>query len=317
MKDAVRERQAIGLSNPVGDDQTRMLRPGWPAGRPYRWQVGDRSWVLDHTVVMGILNVTPDSFSDGGLWQELGRAVAHGLEMAQQGAEIIDVGGESTRPGAPPVPVDEEVRRVIPVITELRRQLPAGVEISVDTRKAKVARQAWDAGASIINDITGLTFDPGMVEVARQTGAGLVVMHMRGTPATMQQFTDYRDVTGEVASWLAGRVDELKEQGIEPVRIVIDPGFGFSKTAPQNLTLLRELGRLQQVGRPVLVGTSRKSTIGLVLGTAVDQRLEGTAATVALAIAGGADIVRVHDVAAMVRVARMADAVVRGWPTTY
>ncbi|MBE3583227.1 MAG: dihydropteroate synthase [Limnochordaceae bacterium] len=294
-----------------------MLRPGWPAGRPYRWQVGDRSWVLDHTVVMGILNVTPDSFSDGGLWQELGRAVAHGLEMAQQGAEIIDVGGESTRPGAPPVPVDEEVRRVIPVITELRRQLPAGVEISVDTRKAKVARQAWDAGASIINDITGLTFDPGMVEVARQTGAGLVVMHMRGTPATMQQFTDYRDVTGEVASWLAGRVDELKEQGIEPVRIVIDPGFGFSKTAPQNLTLLRELGRLQQVGRPVLVGTSRKSTIGLVLGTAVDQRLEGTAATVALAIAGGADIVRVHDVAAMVRVARMADAVVRGWPTTY
>lgn len=280
---------------------------------PYRWQVGrDRYLLLDHTLVMGILNVTPDSFSDGNAFYDLESAVQHGLAMAAEGAEIIDVGGESTRPGAAAVPEEEELRRVIPVVEELVRQLPPHVKVSVDTRKARVAERALAAGAAIINDISGLQFDPRMVAVLRESDAGVVIMHMRGTPENMQQFTQYDDVVADVCTWLERRTQWLVKNGVARERIVIDPGFGFSKNLAQNLELLRRLPEFQRIGRPVLVGTSRKSMIGQVLGLPVSERLEGTMASVVLAVAGGADIVRVHDVLPAVRACRMTDAVVRG-----
>lgn len=283
-----------------------------PAVPPPVWKLGRGvELVLDHTVVMGILNVTPDSFSDGGRFLEPRAAIEHGLAMAAAGAEIIDVGGESTRPGSPGVDEKEELRRVIPVIQELAGRLPAGVFLSIDTRKAEVARQAVAAGAAIVNDVSGLQHDPAMIGFLRSTEAGVVVMHMRGTPATMQQFTEYHDVVTEVRDYLVERVAWLEKQGIARERVVVDPGFGFSKNLAQNLELLRRLPVLREVGRPLLVGTSRKSMIGQVLQLPVNERLEGTAATVVLAIAGGADIVRVHDVLPMVRVCRMTDAVVR------
>ena len=280
---------------------------------PHRWQVGrGNTLILDHTLVMGILNVTPDSFSDGNAFNDLESAVHHGLMMAAEGAEIIDVGGESTRPGAATVPEHEELRRVIPVVEELVRQLPPQVQVSVDTRKARVAERALAAGATIINDVSGLQFDPQMLDVLRNHDAGVVVMHMRGNPQDMQRYTQYDDVVTEVCAWLDGRVRWLEENGVAPDRVAVDPGFGFSKNLAQNLELLRQLPAFGRIGRPILVGTSRKSMIGQILGLPVSQRLEGTMATVVLAVAGGADIVRVHDVLPVVRACRMTDAVVRG-----
>ncbi|MBE3576626.1 MAG: dihydropteroate synthase [Limnochordales bacterium] len=296
-----------GLRLPLSDASLTRPVP------PYRWQVGrGRCLLLDHTLVMGILNVTPDSFSDGNTFYDLESAVDHGLVMAAEGAEIIDVGGESTRPGAVTVPEEEELRRVIPVIKELVRQLPPHVQVSIDTRKARVAEQALAAGASIINDVSGLQFDPRMLQVLRESDAGVVIMHMRGTPQDMQQYTQYDDVVAEVCAWLEARTQWLVANGVARERIVIDPGFGFSKNLAQNLELLRRLPEFQRIGRPVLVGTSRKSMIGQVLGLPVSERLEGTVATVVLAVAAGADIVRVHDVLPAVRACRMTDAVVRG-----
>lgn len=282
--------------------------------RTRRFVVGQR------TYIMGILNVTPDSFSDGEAYFEAPAAIERALAMVEEGADLIDVGGESTRPGAEEVPVEEELRRVLPVIRAVASQ--TDVPISIDTRKARVAAAAVEAGAQLVNDVSGLTYDPEMARTVARLGVGVVVMHMRGTPATMQQLTAYQDVVADSARELVQRLRLALDAGVEPDRIVVDPGFGFAKTAEQNYQLLARLRewhrRTQLPGLPpfpLLVGTSRKSFIGKVLGNVPPlQRLEGTAATVALAIAGGADIVRVHDVAAMRKVAAVADAAVRQAP---
>ena len=256
---------------------------------------------------MGVLNVTPDSFSDGGLWNEPQTAIEHGLEMVEQGAAIVDVGGESTRPGAEPVPEDEELRRILPVIEGL---VTRGVEfISIDTRKPSVARRAVGAGANIINDTAGEESDRAMDEVAAQTGAAIVVMHSRGTPATMKSLTDYESVSEDVASFLGRRAAELENAGIPSESIALDPGIGFAKSANQSAALLRDIGSFVALGYPVLVGASRKSFIGQLLGLADGERLEATVATTAWAVSRGAAIVRVHDVEANVRAARMVEAI--------
>ena len=262
---------------------------------------------LDRAALMGVVNVTPDSFSDGGLWFDASAAIARGIDMVVEGAAFLDVGGESTRPGAAPVSEDEELRRVLPVVEGLRAAVD--VPISIDTRKAGVARRAVSAGASMVNDTIGEPTDRSLDAVAAESGAAVVVMHSRGTPATMRELTQYDDVTHAVAAWLERRIEELVSAGVGADAIVVDPGFGFAKTPGQNLELLRRLDEIVAIGHPVLVGTSRKSFIGAVLDAPVDERLEGTAATVAWAVAHGADIVRVHDVRAMERVVRMTEAI--------
>ena len=261
--------------------------------------------------MMGVLNVTPDSFSDGGQFLDVGRAVERAREMSQAGADIIDVGGESTRPGAAPVSAEEESRRVLLVIEQLR-----DLVVSVDTTKASVAEKALTAGARIVNDIGALRFDPRMADVVRDAGAGVVLMHMQGTPQTMQQAPHYDDVVAEVRSFLAERIAFAESRGLKKSQIAVDPGIGFGKTVEHNLQLLARLGEFGSLGCPLLVGTSRKSFIGKVLaplgaGQAreADGRLWGTAATVAWAVAQGARVVRVHDVAEMTGVVRMVEAV--------
>ena len=272
-------------------------------------------WRLDwgqSTHVMGIINVTPDSFSgDGVLREEPGQeqVLARVLEQARafiaEGATLLDVGGESTRPDFAPLPLEEELRRVIPVISLLAAQLPPEVIISVDTYKAEVARQAMESGASIINDIWGLKRDPEMASLAAERGVPVILMaNMRGY--------EKREIVSDVTRFLARSIDQALEAGVAWERIIVDPGIGFGTTPEENLTLLRRLGELRALGRPILLGTSRKSTIGKVLGNLPpSERLEGTAATVALGIAQGADIVRVHDVREMMRVVKMSDAIVR------
>jgi len=265
----------------------------------------DQVLSLDRVAIMGVLNVTPDSFSDGGLWLDPAAAIQHGVEMVEQGAAIVDVGGESTRPNADPVPEEEELRRVIPVIERLREAID--VPLSIDTRKASVARAAVDAGASIVNDTLG---EAGSVaEIAVEKGAAIVVMHSRGTPRTMRSLTEYSDVVEDVRRFLGEAASGFQEMGITGDAIVLDPGFGFAKTPRQNLTLLNHLERIVDLGYPVLAGTSRKSFIGAVLDLPEDQRVEGTIATVVVAAAKGARIVRVHDVAPVARAIRMAEAV--------
>lgn len=262
---------------------------------------------LDRTVLMGVLNVTPDSFSDGGLWLDPEAAIPHAIRMVSEGAGILDVGGESTRPGATPVSEEEELRRVIPVIEALAPQV--GVPISIDTRKPAVAEAALAAGASIVNDTSGEEFDPAMDEVVARSGAGLVVMHSRGTPDTMRTLIDYEDVVRHTTAFLTGRAEQAAEAGVDTASIALDPGIGFAKSPGQSLELLGGLGELVATGWPVVVGTSRKSFIGATLGVPEDQRLEGTAASVAWAVAHGAHVVRVHDVEAMSRVVRMTEAI--------
>ncbi len=274
---------------------------------PLLWRVGPR--VLDcgaRTFVMGILNVTPDSFSDGGRFLDLEAAVAEGMAMVEAGADLLDVGGESTRPGAEDVPEGRERDRVVPVIKRLVAEVD--VPVSVDTRKSDVAQAALDSGATIVNDVTAGR-DPKMFETVRAGGAGIVLMHMRGDPATMQQLTDYRDVVGEVHDFLADRVRAAVDAGIDVECLAVDPGLGFAKSAEQSLLLMREIAALRDIGRPVLVGPSRKSFVGKVLGTEIDDRLEGTAGAVAWLVANGASVVRVHDVKEMVRVIRMVEAI--------
>lgn len=269
--------------------------------------------VLDlgrRTAVMGVVNVTPDSFSDGGRFLDTGAAVAHGLALVAEGAGLLDVGGESTRPGAAPVPADEELRRVLPVVRALAAQ--ARVPISIDTTKARVAAEALAAGATLVNDISALGADPAMRATVAAAGAAAVLMHCRGTPATMQAAPAYGDVVADVLAALREAVRAAAAAGIAPDRLLIDPGIGFGKTLAHNLELLRRLDAFHAAGRPLLVGTSRKSFLGRILDLPPDQRLEGTAATVALAIAAGAHVVRVHDVRAVARVARVCDAVRAG-----
>lgn len=255
-------------------------------------------------LIMGILNVTPDSFSDGGRFLSPDAAVKRALIMEKEGADIIDVGGESSRPGAEPVPVEEELRRVIPVLERLRGKLR--IPISIDTTKAEVAEAALRAGASIVNDISALRFDPAMASVVAEFGAGLVLMHMLGTPKTMQQAPHYEDVVREVREFLAERALYAQSQGIPREAIAVDPGIGFGKTVEHNLELLRRLPELVELGFPVLVGPSRKSFIGAVLGLGVEERLEGTLAACAVAVVRGADILRVHDVREVRRAADLA-----------
>lgn len=259
-------------------------------------------------MVMGIVNVTPDSFSDGGKYLDTDLAVKLGLRHVAEGAEILDVGGESTRPGAEAVDEEEEMRRVLPVIRALRAQ--TSVLISIDTMKASVAAAALEAGAHIINDVTGLTGDPDMMGVARDSDVGLVVMHMQGTPRTMQQQPHYVDVVQEVRAFSEGRLRSLEEAGIDPMRVALDPGFGFGKTLEHNRALLRELPKLRVEDRPLLVGVSRKSMLGKWVGsTAIEDRNWPTVALTAWMRERGAEIVRVHDVKPNVEAMRMAEAI--------
>ena len=262
-----------------------------------------------NTHVMGILNVTPDSFSDGGDYLDVQRAVAHAKMMIAEGATLIDIGGESSRPGASPVSTDEELARLIPVV----HALADGIDglISVDTSKAEVAKRALEAGAHIVNDITALCGDPLMATVVAEMEAGVVLMHMKGTPRTMQHAPEYNDVVSEIRSRLQEKVENAEAQGIAGERIIIDPGIGFGKTTEHNLEILKRLSEFRELNRPILVGTSRKAFIGNILDVPVTERVEGTAATVCWAIAHGADIVRVHDVKANVRAAQMTDALYR------
>ncbi len=275
----------------------------------YQWTCGDITLETGRrTQVMGILNVTPDSFSDGGVYDSVDRAVSRGLEMAAHGADIIDIGGESTRPGAQPVDLKEELRRVIPVIEELaaKTRLP----ISIDTYKSAVARTAIDAGAKIVNDISGLRFSPEIADIAAQTGAGLVVMHIKGTPQNMQKDPHYIDLINEIKDDLNQSIKTALNAGMPKTAVVIDPGIGFGKTAEDNYRLIKKLPDFCQMGFPILVGPSRKSFIGKILGLGPSQRLEGTAAAVTACIMNGAHIIRVHDVKEIKRVAAIADAII-------
>jgi len=256
------------------------------------------------TLIMGILNVTPDSFSDGGKFLALEKAVAHGLQMVEEGADIIDIGGESTRPGAKPAQASEEIARTVPVIKKLREK--TGTLISIDTQKAEVARAALTAGADIINDISALA-DPGMAAVAAETGAGLVLMHMQGTPETMQNNPRYDDVVSNVWNFLEERMNFAVARGVAPEQIALDPGLGFGKTDEHNLALLKGIPQLAAAGRPVLVGASRKSFIGRILGGGTDERLAGSLAIAAFAVLRGAHILRVHDVKESCDAARLVD----------
>ncbi|HXF73289.1 MAG TPA: dihydropteroate synthase [Actinomycetota bacterium] len=279
------------------------------ASRRLVWRCGGRELVCgERTLVMGILNVTPDSFSDGGLFLDPEAAVAHARRMVEEGADIVDVGGESTRPGSDPVPPEEERKRVLPVIEALAPELE--VPISVDTRRAEVAAAALEAGASIVNDVTAGA-DPDMFAVVRDAGAGMVLMHMKGEPKTMQRDPRYDDVVAEVRAYLAARLDAAARAGIDAERLCVDPGIGFGKTLEHNLLLLRHVDALVDLGRPVLVGPSRKSFIGTLLDLPPDQRVEGTLGAVCWAAARGAHAVRVHDVREAVRALRVVDAIAR------
>jgi dihydropteroate synthase len=260
---------------------------------------------------MGILNVTPDSFSDGGRWVDSNAAVEAATRMAADGADLIDVGGESTRPGAPAVPADEEWRRIEPVLAALGRA--GGVPISVDTYKAEVARRAIDAGAEIVNDVSGLQYDPGLGRVAAETGVGVVLMHNRGRSADMYAEASYHDVVADVTRELHDAVARATAAGIEPRRIVLDPGLGFAKRADQTIELLARLEELQAMGFPILSGPSRKSFLTRLIGEMPPaERVWGTAAAVTASVLAGAHIVRVHDVREMAQIVRVADAIA-GW----
>ncbi len=257
------------------------------------------------TRIMGILNVTPDSFSDGGLYGDTASAVDRALQMVGEGADFIDVGGESSRPGARPVPTEEEIRRVVPVIAALAPRL--GVPMSVDTRNADVAARALDAGASIVNDISGLRHDPRMAAVIGTRNASAILMHMRGTPETMQTDPRYDDLIGEIREYFLESLRLAAAAGIH--QVILDPGLGFGKSPGHNLEILARLGEFSGLGHPLLVGPSRKAFIGAILGTPVGERVEGTIAAAVAAVLAGAAILRVHDVREVVRACRVADAI--------
>ncbi len=277
------------------------------------YKIDCRGKILDlgsRTHVMGILNVTPDSFSDGGLYADADRAYGHALEMVAAGADIIDIGGESTRPGAQPLSEEEELCRTVPLIGRLAAEIP--VPISIDTYKSSVAKKALEAGASIVNDISGLRFSPDMAKVAADYGAAVVVMHIKGTPRNMQQNPVYEDVIGEIFSYLEEGIAIAVDAGVDREKVLIDPGIGFGKALEHNLTILNRLDEFRGLGRPIVLGTSRKKFIGTVLEIPLpEDRAFGTAATVALGIERGASVVRVHDVKGMAQVARLTDSIVK------
>ena len=291
--------------DPIPDVPAPMDEPPppitWPGGE-LRFDRG--------TLVMGIINVTPDSFAGDGIGANPEMAAEQAATFAAAGAHIVDVGGESTRPGSDPVSADEETARVVPAIKAIRERVP--LPISVDTNKAQVAAAALEAGAEMVNDVTALRGDPDMAPLVAESGVPVVLMHMLGRPKDMQENPHYDDVVSEIRDFLAERINAAAAAGIPEDRTIIDPGIGFGKRLEDNLRIIRRLREFRSLGRPVLIGTSRKSVIAGVLNLPPDQRIEGTAATVACAILNGAAIVRVHDVEAMVRVARMTDAIVRG-----
>jgi len=265
---------------------------------------GNRQYDLtSRTFVMGILNVTPDSFSDGGNFLDPSAAVEHGLKMIEAGADFIDIGGESTRPGSDPVSAEEEIKRVIPIIEQLARK--SSIPISIDTYKSNVAFAALNAGAVIVNDISAMTFDSEMVSVISKHASGVILMHMKGEPKTMQKDPSYFNVTEEVLGYLRNRVQAAKNDGIQ--QIIVDPGIGFGKKFEHNIQLLKELSRFRELECPILVGPSRKSFLGAILNLPPQERLEGTAAVVTSAILNGANIIRVHDVKEMKRVSLVSD----------
>jgi dihydropteroate synthase len=296
-----------------------MLEQSWknlgPSGAASGFVLSTRHGKIDmsrRTALIGIVNVTPDSFSDGGRYLEPDRAIAHGIELARAGADIIDIGGESTRPGARPVSAQEEIARVVPVLRGLRRSI--SIPLSIDTYKAEVAKAALAEGADLINDISALRFDPAMASLVAAEKAPVVLMHMQGTPQTMQQSPYYEDVVKEVKGFLLSRIQFALETGVDEERIVVDPGIGFGKSLEHNLTLLRGLADLASLGRPVLVGASRKTFIGGLLEAGCEERLEGSLAAAVAAVLAGANIIRVHDVKEAVRAIRIADALRYGAP---
>ena len=262
------------------------------------------------THVMGVINVTPDSFSDGGQFFEKDRAVEQALQLAGDGADLIDIGGESTRPYSKGISADEEMNRVIPVIEALKKKLR--IPISIDTLKAQVAREALRSGASMVNDISALRLDPEMASVVAQAGVPVILMHMKGTPGDMQVAPTYDDVASEIITFLRSAMDQAVRSGVRRDRIIVDPGIGFGKTFDHNLEILKELGRLQCLEAPILVGSSRKAFIGRILDKKVHERDTGTMATVAAAVMNGAHIVRVHNVKQAVETVKVIDAIKRG-----
>lgn len=275
---------------------------------PAAWQIRGGALSLDRPVVMGILNVTPDSFSDGAAFTDPAAAVDHGIRLAEEGADVVDIGAESTRPGARPVTAEEEWGRLAGTIEPLARR---GITISIDTMKSEVAERALDGGAAIVNDVSALRASPEIAGLCARTGAGLVLMHMRGEPRTMQDDTRYDDLVGEVSAWLSGRADAARDAGCDAGQIVVDPGIGFGKSAEGNLELLAHTDDFVRLGYPVLVGPSRKSFIGTILDVPVDERLEGTLAACLAALERGARIFRVHEAGAARRALDMAEAIRR------
>ncbi len=277
--------------------------------RNYNFKTAHRSIEINNkTLIMAVLNVTPDSFSDGGSYSTIESAVNSALKMIELGADIIDIGGESTRPGAEPVSLEEEIKRTVPVIAALREK--SDVLISIDTTKSEVARQAIKAGADIINDISAFKMDPGMTQVAVDTGAGAMLMHMRGTPQTMQNDLHYDDLIGEIKNYFSDIISELEKVGIEKNRLMIDPGIGFSKNVEQNLQLINQLDKFLEFNVPILLGTSRKSFIGKVLNLEKPaERIWGTAASISVGICKGASVVRVHDINEMKQISSLTDAI--------
>jgi len=262
--------------------------------------------------VMGILNVTPDSFSDGGRYVDADAACAHAMAMIEQGADLLDIGAESSKPGAVAIDEEEERRRLLPIVRELCRRTT--IPLSIDTTKAAIAEEALDAGAALINDISALRFDPRMASVVARSGAGVILMHMQGTPATMQRTASYTYVVEDVRAFLAARLEVAQQAGIPRDRILLDPGIGFGKNCEHNVTLLNHLDAFQTLGRPIVVGVSRKAFLGKILGRTIDERLMGTAGAVAVAIMKGARVVRVHDVAPIRDVVKIVEAIMSSSP---
>lgn len=296
----------ISELEPLGQDLRRTL--DHTSKTLYTIHCRTRTFTLGkRTLLMGILNVTPDSFSDGGLYFEKEKAIAHGLRMIEEGADLIDIGGESTRPGSKPIGVEEELRRVVPVVETLARE--RDTPISIDTYKAAVARKAIEAGAQMINDISGLHFDPSLAEVAAQADVPLVLMHIRGTPETMQVNVHYDSLFSEILKYLKEGIERAESAGVDPDQILVDPGIGFGKTVEDNLLLLKHLAEFRVLGKPILLGTSRKSFIGKILGTEVHDRLEGSLASMVVGVLHGAHILRCHDIPQAKRALAIVDAI--------
>lgn len=292
--------------NPLGQSVKETLKN--ISKTQYSIRCRKRTLILGkRTLLMGVLNVTPDSFSDGGLFFDKDKAISHGLRMVEEGADIIDVGGESTRPGSKPIELEEELRRVIPVIESIAKEVD--VPISIDTYKSTVAQRATEAGAEIVNDISGLHFDSDLAKVAAKGNIPIILMHIRGTPETMQKNVHYDSIFSEILQYLKDSIQRAESAGLDPRQIIIDPGIGFGKTVEDNLLIIKNLHEFRILGKPILLGTSRKSFIGKILNTVVEDRLEGTLSSTAIGVLNGAHIIRSHDVHQAKKAIVVADAI--------